>query len=156
MFCFCEHLQDTDNTELNLWSYFLGETPVKRISTKYLSFRNVHYAWYILHTGKIMLFLYSWKLKYPPLIKFLVLWIRLKLNARHRRKKYTYKYFELVFEDIKFTSLFYTLINFTTLLHKKSRLDIQKNVFSRVGAKIWNEMPNCFKNRPKKTLRKKI
>ena len=28
---------------------------------------------------------------------------------------------------------------------KKSRLDVQKNAFSRDGAKIWNEMPNSFK-----------
>ena len=27
---------------------------------------------------------------------------------------------------------------------KKSRLDVQKNAFSRDGAKIWNEMPNSF------------
>ena len=31
---------------------------------------------------------------------FLVLWIRLKLNAQHRRKKCANKYFELVFEDV--------------------------------------------------------
>ena len=39
---------------------------------------------------------------------------------------------------------------------KKSRLDVQKNAFSRDGAKIWNEMPNSFKkNISKKTFRKK-
>ena len=27
---------------------------------------------------------------------------------------------------------------------KKSRLDVQKNAFSRDGPKIWNEMPNSF------------
>ena len=41
---------------------------------------------------------------------------------------------------------------------KKSRLDVQKNVFSRDGAKIWNEMPNSMKkkqNISRKTFRKK-
>ena len=39
---------------------------------------------------------------------------------------------------------------------KKSRLDVQKNAFSRDGAKIWNEMPNSFKkNISRKTFRKK-
>ena len=89
-------------------------------------------------------------------IKFFVLSIRLKLNARHRRKKYTDKYFKLVFKDIKFTTLFYTLINFTKFLRKKSRLDIQKNAFSHVGAKIWNEMLNSFKNISRTTFRKKL
>ena len=39
---------------------------------------------------------------------------------------------------------------------KKSRLDAQKNAFSRYGAKKWNEMPNSFKkkNTARKTLRK--
>ena len=36
---------------------------------------------------------------------------------------------------------------------KKSRLEIQKRAFSRVGAKIWNEMPcSIIKRAPKKTL----
>ena len=38
---------------------------------------------------------------------------------------------------------------------KKSRLDIQKNVFFLVGAKIWNEKPNSLKNISRKTFRKK-
>ena len=33
--------------------------------------------------------------------------------------KRTDKYFKLVFKDIKFTLLFYTLINFTKFLHKR-------------------------------------
>ena len=87
-----------------------------------------------------------------PLNFFLLLWIRLKLNARHRRKKCTDNYFELVFKDIKFTSLFYTLITSQNVYRKKSRLDIQKDAFSRVGAKIWNEMPNSLKNISRKTF----
>ena len=44
---------------------------------------------------------------------------------------------------------------------KKSRRDtpgdIQKNAFSRVGAKMWNEMPNIsLKNISRKTFRKKL
>ena len=35
-------------------------------------------------------------------------------------------------------------------------LDTQNNAFSRVGAKIWNEMLNSFKKRKKKTFRKKL
>ena len=40
---------------------------------------------------------------------------------------------------------------------KKSRLDVQKNAFSRDGAKICNDMPNSFlkKNISRKTFRKK-
>ena len=39
---------------------------------------------------------------------------------------------------------------------KKSRLDVQKNAFSRDGAKIWNEMPNSFnKTYQRITFRKK-
>ena len=38
---------------------------------------------------------------------------------------------------------------------KKSRLDIQKNAFSLIGAKIWNEMPNSLKNISRKTFSKK-
>ena len=45
---------------------------------------------------------------------------------------------------------FYTLINFI----KKSRLDIKKNAFSRVGSKIWNEMPNSLKKHIKEDLQK--
>ena len=50
-------------------------------------------------------------------------------------------------------ALFHTLINFTKCLQKKPRLDMQKNAFSRVGAKIWNETPNSLKNITKKTLK---
>ena len=50
-------------------------------------------------------------------------------------------------------ALFHTLINFTKCLQKKPRLDMQKNAFSRVGAKIWNETPNSLKNISKKTLK---
>ena len=32
-------------------------------------------------------------------------------------------------------------------IKKKSRIDVQKNAFSRDGAKIWNEMPNSFKKK---------
>ena len=32
---------------------------------------------------------------------------------------------------------------------KKSRLEIQKRAFSRVGAKIWNEMPASLRELPK-------
>ena len=35
---------------------------------------------------------------------------------------------------------------------KESRLEIQKRAFSRVGAKIWNEMPASLRELPKKTL----
>ena len=66
-----------------------------------------------------------------------------------------YKYFELVFKVIKFTSLFYALINFTNFCIKKSRLDVKKNASSRVGANIWTEMPNNLKKHIKEDLQKK-
>ena len=49
-------------------------------------------------------------------IKCLVSSVRLNLNARHRRKKCTHKYFELVFQDIKLTSLPHK--KFQTLVYK--------------------------------------
>ena len=33
---------------------------------------------------------------------------------------------------------------------KKSRLEIQKGAFSRVGAKVWNQMPASLRELPKK------
>ena len=38
---------------------------------------------------------------------------------------------------------------------KKPRLDVQKNAFSRDGAKIWNEMPNSLKKHIKEDLQVK-
>ena len=116
----------------------LGETAVKRIGDKILviqkrALRLIYSA--NRQDNAIPSFVNA---KVLPL-NFLYYESGLKLNARHRRKKYTDKYFELVFKDIKFTSLFYTLINFTKFLHKKTRLGIQKNAFSHVGAEIWNE-----------------
>ena len=37
---------------------------------------------------------------------------------------------------------------------KYSRLKIQKKAFSRVGVKVWNEMPNEYKNLAKKSFKK--
>ena len=39
---------------------------------------------------------------------------------------------------------------------KKSRLDVQKDAFSRVGAKIWNEIPNYLKKLSKKAFKKEL
>ena len=39
---------------------------------------------------------------------------------------------------------------------KKSTLDIQKNAFSRFGAKILNEMPNSLKNISQNTFKKNL
>ena len=116
----------------------LRETPVKRMIDKILNLQK-----------RALRLIYSAN-RQDHAICFFVnskVWIRLKLNARHRRKKCTDKYFEL-FKDIKFTSLLYTLISFIKFLHKK-------NLDSRVGAKIWNEMPNNFKSISKTTFRKK-
>ena len=38
---------------------------------------------------------------------------------------------------------------------KYSRLKIQKKAFSRVGVKVWNEMPNEYKNLAKKSFKKR-
>ena len=49
-----------------------------------------------------------------------------------------------------------TLSSTQNFLHtKKSKLDIQNNAFSRVGA-TWNEMPNNLENIARKTFRKKL
>ena len=37
---------------------------------------------------------------------------------------------------------------------KYSRLKMQKKAFSRVGVKVWNEMPNEYKNLSKKSFKK--
>ena len=39
---------------------------------------------------------------------------------------------------------------------KASRLEIQKNAFSRIGAKIWNEIPNSLRELPKKSFKLRI
>ena len=39
---------------------------------------------------------------------------------------------------------------------KKSRLEIQRRAFSRVGAKIWNEMPASLRELPKKHFQAKL
>ena len=41
-------------------------------------------------------------------------------------------------------------------IFKKSRLEIQKRAFSRVGAKIWNEMPASLRELPKKHFQTKL
>ena len=38
---------------------------------------------------------------------------------------------------------------------KKSRLDFQKRVFSRAGAKIWNEIPASFRESSQKNASKR-
>ena len=38
----------------------------------------------------------------------------------------------------------------------KSMLEIQKRAFSRVGAKIWNEMPASLRELPKKHFQTKL
>ena len=59
--------------------------------------------------------------------------------------------------NVKINEEFYNmrcLVMFITAvcLPFKSRLEIQKRVFSRVGAKILNEMPASLRELPKKTL----
>ena len=39
---------------------------------------------------------------------------------------------------------------------KKSRLDVQKDALSWVGAKIWNEIPNYLKKLSKKAFKKEL
>ena len=39
---------------------------------------------------------------------------------------------------------------------KASRLEIQKNAFSRVGAKLWNEIPSSLRELPKKLFKLRI
>ena len=39
---------------------------------------------------------------------------------------------------------------------KKSRIEIQERAFSRVGAKIWNEMPASLRELPKKHFQTKL
>ena len=132
----------------------LGEAPVKRISTKYLILQKRTLR-YILQTDKIVSFLIRKCL--CTAIKFLVLWIRLKLNARQRRKKRTDKYFKLVFKDIKFTLLFYTLINFTKFLHKKIYSWCSKEcVFSCWRKDVEWDAKFSLKNISRKTFRKKL
>ena len=39
---------------------------------------------------------------------------------------------------------------------KSSRIDIQKHSFSRVGAKVWNEIPEKIKTLPKNCFKKEM
>ena len=38
---------------------------------------------------------------------------------------------------------------------KRSRLEIQNNAFSRIGAKLWNEIPCSLRELPKASFKKK-
>ena len=91
-------------------------------------------------------------------IKFLVLWIRLKLNARNRRKNAPINILYL-FSRTSNSHYYSTRSSTQNFCAKKSRLDIRKNAFSRVGAKMWNEMPNSLKTyqgRPSEKNLKKL
>ena len=39
---------------------------------------------------------------------------------------------------------------------KNSRLEIQNNAFSRVGARVWNELPESLREFPKKQFKMKL
>ena len=39
---------------------------------------------------------------------------------------------------------------------KASRLEIKKNAFSRMGAKLWNEIPSSLRELPKKSFKLRI
>ena len=39
---------------------------------------------------------------------------------------------------------------------KASRLEIQKKTFSIIGAKLWNEIPSCLRELPKKSFKHRI
>ena len=39
---------------------------------------------------------------------------------------------------------------------KASRLEIQKNAFSRMGAKLWNEIPSSLRELPKNSFKLRI
>ena len=39
---------------------------------------------------------------------------------------------------------------------KASRLEIQKNAFSRIGAKLWNQIPSSLRKLPKKSFKLRI
>ena len=41
-------------------------------------------------------------------------------------------------------------------LYQSSRLEIQKNAFSRIGVKLWNEIPLFLREKPKKIFKKEL
>ena len=41
-------------------------------------------------------------------------------------------------------------------LYQSSRLEIQKNAFSRIGVKLWNEMPLFLREKPKRIFKKEL
>ena len=43
-----------------------------------------------------------------------------------------------------------------SMFKKSSRLEIQKNSFSRLGVKLWNEIPRYITDLPKKTFKLKV
>ena len=41
-------------------------------------------------------------------------------------------------------------------LYQSSRLEIQKNAFSRIGVKLWNEIPLFLREKPKRIFKKEL
>ena len=41
-------------------------------------------------------------------------------------------------------------------LYQSPRLEIQKNAFSRIGVKLWNEMPLFLREKPKRIFKKEL
>ena len=137
----------------------LGETPVKRISTKYLSFKNVHYAIFCKQTRSChSLFVNAYVLP----LNFLCYESVLNLMHDTDERNAPINILNL-FSGTSNSHYFNSTLSSTQNFYiKKSRRDtpgdMQKNAFSRVGARKDVEWDAKFslKNISRKTFRKKL
>ena len=118
----------------------LGEAPVKRISTKYLQKRAVCLIYSANRQDHVIS--YSYVNVYVLPLNFL--YYESVLNLRHDTDERNAPINILNLFSMTSNSHYYSTLSLTSqnFYIKKSTLDIQKNAFSRVGAKMWNEMPN--------------
>ena len=120
----------------------LGEAPVKRISTKYLILQKRAVCLIYSANRQDHVISYSYVNVYVLPLNFL--YYESVLNLMHDTDERNApinisNLFSRTSNSHNYSTLSSTSQNFYI---KKSSLDIQKNAFSRVGAKMWNEMPN--------------
>ena len=129
----------------------LGETPVKSTSTKYLSFKNVHYAWYILQTDKIMLFRpFFVNSKVLPLN---FLYYQSDLNLMHDIDERNTPINILNLFSRTSNSHHYSTRSSTSQNFYIKNLDL---TYKRMRSLMLVQMLNSFKNISRKTFRKKL
>ena len=131
-----------------------GARRVNHILISFSSCKNELYVLFIFLTAIGMQFLFSDAGILPLQFSYYELTANLMFDIRHRNAP---RNIRDLFQDISNIHPYYTRTsashNFYT---QSSRLSIQLNLFSRVGTKIWNEMPLTIRNLSKHDFKRKI